>query len=324
MDKKTKKGWEYPACNLCGKVTFKPVWEETSSWMTKGTFRIIRCSNCSLVYLSPRPNQKTIGKYYAPESYWGTNVKKYNRTFDFEKRDKAYDFLYKEIFKLENKGSILDIGAGTGLFLTKFKEIGWEIDGVELSPDACKFAKKAYGLDLIEGDFLRIDSVSKKYDVVTLNGCLEHLHRPKETLKKVKRVLKKNGRVIITVPNFDSLGRKLFGKEWYALQPPTHLYHFTPKTLSSMLKTSGFRQLVIKHSYREHNYYIIFESLRMRYSPKVNKKTRGSIKGDIIKKKSDPSLLLDLGKISARVLATTVSFIEPYLKRGEVISVYAK
>lgn len=321
--RKIKNEWEKQTCNLCNNEKFEMIYDDATTWMNDGKYKVVRCTKCSLVYLSPRPKQEFIHKFYEPDSYWSIDLAESNTSDELKRRDKAYNFLYKDIFNMKEKGSILDVGAGTGLFLTKFKEKKWNVSGVELSKHACNFARKAYGIDLIQGDLLNIKLPRKKYDFITLNGCLEHLHEPKETLKKISKLLKNNGFVVISVPNFESIGSRIFRDKWFALQPPTHLYHFTPQTVSRMLKNSAFKDISIKHSYWEHNYYIIFESIRLNFSPKF-KRSKEYFKNKKIAKKSRFSFKLELGKILAKGVSFTTAALEPILRKGEAITVYAK
>jgi len=114
-------------------------------------------------------------------------------------------------------------------------ENGWKVGGVELTRNAVSYAKKKYGIKLFQGDFLE-KKIKDVYDVVVLNGALEHLRRPFETLARTRSILKNGGFILISIPNSDSLGRNIFGKNWFAWQPPRHLYHFSPKTVRQMLK----------------------------------------------------------------------------------------
>jgi len=325
MKKNNGKGWERIECNLCGNKSYDVVWNNATSWLSKGVFRIVKCRECKLVYLSPRPSQKIISKYYEPDSYWGFNIYDFETKADYLERDKVYGFLYKDTIARKQFGTILDIGAGTGLFLTKYKEKGWETIGVELSKEACEYAKRVYGMTLINGDFLKHSFPKNKFDLVTLNNSLEHIHSPKETLKKISSLLKDGGLLLITVPNFNSIGSKIFGKEWYALQPPTHLYHFTPESLTSLLNKTDFRVEMIKHSNWRQNYYILFESIRILFSQKFRKRSKGNlINKEKIKKKSTQTLSLISGKIAAKAVTFLLTFIEQIVKRGEVIIVYAE
>jgi 2-polyprenyl-3-methyl-5-hydroxy-6-metoxy-1,4-benzoquinol methylase len=317
--------WEYPKCNYCGKNNYKVLWNKVKTWITDGEFRIVKCINCNFVYLSPRPKKQYIINYYPPETYWGLEIVNSKNRTSSKERDAAYGFLYNQILKKKKIGNILDLGAGTGLFLSKFIDLHWGTYGVELSKEACDYAKKVYGLNLITGSFPEVKLPTGAYDVITLNGCLEHLYQPKESLIKIHKLLNKDGIVEITVPNFNSLGKLIFGKHWYALQPPSHLYHYTPDTITNMLKHAGFRSIEINHNYRKHNLYILFESLRLSFSPKFKGNNITSfINTEPISNKNILSIKTEIGKYIAKITTLVLATIEPIVKKGEVITIYAK
>jgi len=91
-----------------------------------------------------------------------------------------------------------------------------------------------------------------------------------------------------------------------------------------MLLKTGFKHIKVKHSCWRQNYYIIFESIRMLFSPKFKKSPSGGLTDKLApKRKSKPSFLLESGKVFAKLFATTVALAEPSLQKGEVIIVYA-
>lgn len=316
------KNWESPACNNCGSKRNKVVWDGLITWEHKGIFRVVKCSACGLIYLNPRPTRAKIGNYYPKESYWGRDVAVNPTNADFKKeREYAFGPIYDFVMKHKNKGSILDIGAGTGTFLSNFKELGWKVDGVELSNDAVKFSKKIFKIKLKIGDFFDHSFQTNYYDVATLNNALEHLYNPLETLKRAHKLLKKNGMIIITVPNVDSLGLKIFGKRWHAIQPPRHLYHFSEKTLNEMLNKSGFKTIRTNRWYYAHNYYTIFESFRFNTSPRFKKEYSGGLVNSSYEKKFSPTK--ETGKIIIKVLSVIIVLLGSSLRRSEIITVYA-
>ena len=143
-------------CDNCGSFKSEAFLTNVISWEHPGSFNFVRCIQCGLIYLYPRSAQSAIGKYYPPESYWGDVAK--------TARDNRYNFIYRPIIKEKEKGTILDIGAGTGLFLFKFKELGWEVNGVELSKAAALLSQKNFGVKLKVGDFLDFSFPRKYFD----------------------------------------------------------------------------------------------------------------------------------------------------------------
>lgn len=320
-----KKGWEEPVCNFCKTQNYSVVYDNLTYWEYEGKFRIVKCSNCGLIYTSPRPVFAKIGKYYKQSNYFGRDIIKIEENCnDIYHRGVIFGPVYECIRHYEKRGRILEIGAGTGLMLSKYKELGWETDGVELQEKAVKYAKEKYGIILKQGDFLHHRFKTNFYDVVVMNGALEHLYNPLETLQKVYSLLKNNGFLVISVPNVSSLGRKIFGKNWFPWQPPRHLYHFSPRTLNLMLKKSRFKQTKIEYNYHLQNKYILFQSLRYSKSPKFKKKTAGGLINPDQLSKSSKSIKVKLGKLGGKIFAYFFAALEPYLKNGEIIIASAK
>lgn len=316
--------WESCVCNICGRRNLESFLSDVSYWEFDIKFLVVRCKNCNLVFLNPRPAKRDIHYFYKSESYWGKDIKEVENEDDSSKeREAIYGPIYKIALKRKS-GKILDIGAGIGLFLTKFKEKGWETEGVEYSRDAVNYASKHNKIMLKSGDFLDFDYEKQYFDLVTLNNSLEHLYNPLETLRKVNKVLKMDGALIITVPNIDSLGFKLFGKSWYPLQPPIHLYHFSPNTLEKILNNAGFRVIKVDHNFPTHSYFSLFESFRSIFKNrdteiKTKRKQSRSLNG--VKHKN---YIKEAGIITGKIFAYTVSFIGSKTKHGESIIVYAK
>jgi predicted SAM-dependent methyltransferase len=73
-----------------------------------------------------------------------------------------------------------------------------------------------------------------------MSHVIEHLHRPKETLQKINRILKPGGKLIVSTPNFGSLAALIFKSYWFTTDSPRHLFLFTAETLSRMLHEAGF------------------------------------------------------------------------------------
>lgn len=69
---------------------------------------------------------------------------------------------------------------------------------------------------------------------------MEHLPAGEDVLKNLKPYLKQSSKVLIYVPNYASFGRKFFSKYWLGYQPHQHLWFFTPKTLTNLLKSKEY------------------------------------------------------------------------------------
>lgn len=309
-------GMETIFCDFCKSKRYKIFLNNLKSPEFNERFTLVKCSKCDLVYLNPRPKRNEIAKYYLTTDYFS----------DSSKAIREYSFLYDMVFSRMEKGSVLDIGAGTGLFLTEFKRRAWEVNGVEPSPVARKIAKKKFGIDLKKDDVLDIDFKNKTFDLVVLNNVIEHLYKPKSTLKKAFGIIKDEGFVLISCPNISGIGPALFGQKWYGMDVPRHLYQFSPESLSKLLCSSGFKIVQISHSFYRHNYLVLFESFRRFLSPRFSNTNRSEKHSDqpvVVRGKSNQSLVKQVGVFASKVLSGLIAVVEPLIGRGEIITILA-
>ena len=139
-------------------------------------------------------------------------------------------------------GTLLDIGCSYGNYLYKMKHYGWAVKGLEMNKKATEFGKKELDLD-IENIGLEEFQTEEKFDIIILSMVLEHVLSPKETLAKVSSLLKKNGTLIISIPNFDGYEAQKYKEYAYTLQVPTHITHFTPSTIQRYLLENSLENI---------------------------------------------------------------------------------
>ena len=133
------------------------------------------------------------------------------------------------------KGRILDIGAGTGDFLSTAKQNGWQTIGVEPSDKAKAIALKK-GVSFVEQTS---ELENNSFDVITMWHVLEHVPDLDTQLKELKRLLKPKGTLIIAVPNFNSFDAKYYGKFWAAYDVPIHFWHFSKTAVKLLFEKEG-------------------------------------------------------------------------------------
>jgi len=133
---------------------------------------------------------------------------------------------------------LLDIGCGSGEFLSYMRELGWRVEGVEVDPAAVRSARSS-GLTVREGHLAAQKYPARYADVICLLHVIEHLYDPMSTLIECVRILKPDGRLIIATPNSASLGHLWFRSNWWALDPPRHLMIFNPRSLRSLVSSAG-------------------------------------------------------------------------------------
>ncbi|QDT48365.1 Malonyl-[acyl-carrier protein] O-methyltransferase [Symmachiella dynata] len=243
--------WEQTSCPLCGA-------DQPHLMLTgpdrllglPGTFRLVQCGACGHAYLNPRPTQETIGAYY-PAEYAPYHAPDDDAAKPQTTATQRVGPLRRCLrWFLDPQGEFippltqtprraLEIGCADGGFLERLKTQGWEVSGVEFSPDAVATAQQR-GLDVQLGTLESANLPANHFDAVFLWMVLEHLHDPQATLREIHRILKPDGWLMFSVPNFGAWDRRFFGRYWYALDLPRHLQHFTPRTVKRLLSETGF------------------------------------------------------------------------------------
>lgn len=216
-------------------------------------WKVVTCAKCDFTYLNPRPGPDFIAQYYSNAQYQPFLSTQEKRT--------VLDTLYcwiryfnvkhkrRTIEKIKFKGSLLDIGCGTGEFLKEMQEHGWETAGIEKDRDAAQVAKKVYHLNVTTGDMLEFRHSHKRFDVITFWHVLEHLPDPKRSLNQAGELLEKEGVILVALPNIASFDAHFYRENWVALDAPRHLHHFEPHSLKTLCEQSkmvvvSFRQMV--------------------------------------------------------------------------------
>lgn len=223
---------EIEKCDLCGSTDLRPIFV-AQDYITKERFQIIRCARCLLVKTNPEPED--LKKYY-PSSYYKNRRSFFESITNRIRLDKV-----GRINRWDKGSRIIDIGCGRGYFLYSLKGRGWETYGIEISDDSFSYARDKLGLTVYNKDIKDCSFPDEYFDLVTLWHVFEHLRAPSTYLTEIHRVLKKDGILIIALPNFDSLQSRLAKERWFHLDVPRHLYHYTSSTLSRLLELRGFR-----------------------------------------------------------------------------------
>lgn len=146
---------------------------------------------------------------------------------------------------------VLDLGCSSGLLSERVRALGHRVTGVdrEAFPETLERVDEFAVGDLEDGIPAEVGS---GFDVVIAADVLEHLRRPEDLLEEVKRVMKPDGRLVVSVPNFGHWyprGRSVLGIFDYdqrGILDKTHYRFFTRKSLTRMLRNAGFE--VRRHS----------------------------------------------------------------------------
>jgi 2-polyprenyl-3-methyl-5-hydroxy-6-metoxy-1,4-benzoquinol methylase len=231
-------GLETVDCNFCGSSDY-------SLYDSLGEWRIVKCRQCGYCFTNPRPTAETLPSFY-PIEYFKDEEKRpglvrkdgsFKVAAEMDYRNRIVDIESH----LVRRGSLLEIGPGTGAFLKVMQNRGWVVRGVELSVEAAEAARVNEQVDVFCGS-LEEYKTDRKYDVICMYQSLEHVSNPAYVIKRSYELLNDGGLVFIEVPNLNGFDIKRdisCRSRIYDL--PIHLSHFSPSVLARKLKAVGFK-----------------------------------------------------------------------------------
>ena len=210
-------------------------------FLSKEKFDLVLCDQCELLFTHPRPTIDMIGNYYKSTDYVShSSTKKgfvnsvYNlvRSYTLNKKIKL-------IKSLTNGRDLLDIGAGTGHFLGKAQQAGFQVTGLEPDDDARETAAKLNDVNLLPLSELAHQLPASK-DLITMWHVLEHVYNLTDDVAIISSIVKQDGVFVVAVPNYTSYDAHYYKDFWAAYDVPRHLYHFSPKSIINLVERFGF------------------------------------------------------------------------------------
>lgn len=246
-----------------------------------GKWTLYQCQACQSAYLDPRPTMESIGLAY--QSYYthyadrmrdelkdasacrrlrgalanGYTNTRYGTNYSpsiqfgnilakfFPSKQEVLDAQFRWLPKPEAGQRLLDIGCGNGAFMTKARDSGWEVVGIDPDDNAVIIAKQL-GLEAHVGSIDIFSEQIELVDAITISHVIEHLHEPESVLTAGYRLLKNGGTLFLETPNIQSRGFLFFGKNWRGIEAPRHLVLFSISGMLQLLKRCGFKNVEFK------------------------------------------------------------------------------
>lgn len=255
---------EIPICLLCGtmgELLYHGLRDRLFD--APGVWSFLRCPQCGLVWLDPRPIDRDMGRLYhryhtheldnqrsglasVREAFkqaaigalfaWGDGST--DRRLAPLRKALSLVAPVREALAASTMflggtepGSLLDVGAGNGRFLAQMHDLGWKVLGVEPDLEAAWVARERYSVPVVVGTLQRANLPDDSFDAVTVNHVLEHVSNPIQLLRDCRRVLKPEGKLVVMTPNIASWGHHVLKASWRGLEVPRHLYLFSRRAL---------------------------------------------------------------------------------------------
>lgn len=232
-----------PACQVCGHTILLPVIQAKDFSVSSELFQLVECSACGAWFTNPRPNANQIGSYYASDNYI-SHTNSHESLFD-----RIYQAVRKRtlvskgglVKRLSAKGSLLDVGCGTGQFLLHMQELGFQVLGVEPDDTARHKAAAASQAKVLPN----LDSIPSgmRFDVITLWHVLEHTPDVRKSFHQLRNLLVPGGHLIIAIPDRESWDAHHYGSFWAAYDVPRHLNHLRHIDIRRLAEKHGLKFL---------------------------------------------------------------------------------
>ena len=271
-----------PTCPVCGAATRTLLFhamEDRVFRIAPGAWDLYRCATCASAWLDPRPSEDTLHLAYAGyfthepgkrgelvrrkgvvrrllhdalNAYLGERYGLLSRqparrawlVHLLPPLRAACDSICRHLPCPPGGGRLLDVGCGNGLFLELAREMGWSAAGVDFDASAVEQAR-AKGFSVAHGG-VDVLAEPKAFDAITSSHVLEHVPDPLDHLRRLRALLKPGGILWLQTPNLDSLGARLYGRDWRDLDPPRHLVLFNRESLFSLLRRAGFQDIEVR------------------------------------------------------------------------------
>ncbi len=216
-------------CFLCKKSYFEIIYSLKNK-------DIIRCKNDYLFFSKNYKNERLYGKNY------------YENLPDLALNNNYYLKKFEKIKKLtgENKPKILDVGCGWGNFLRVLNKQKIPYLGIDINSEAIKICKTK-GFNCSKATIEELANRNRlSFSAITMFQVIEHLKNPVPILLSAKKLLKKNGVILITTPNNNSPLRKIFQSKWSVYNESSHFVFYNKDNLTKTLRSSDFKKVVVR------------------------------------------------------------------------------
>jgi SAM-dependent methyltransferase len=152
-------------------------------------------------------------------------------------------------------GRLLEIGCGSGRMLKEIEDLGWQVEGIDFDAAAvCNSRNK--GLVVHQGRLEDRHYTNDSFDAIAMSHLIEHVPDPVGLIEECHRILKPGGTLVVVTPNCQSLGHRIYKRNWRGLEPPRHLHIFSLQSLAALARTAGFRAIRANSTIRDASGYL--------------------------------------------------------------------
>ena len=237
-------------CPVCNGQTFQAgpeIFDDRYGQPQK--YHLARCTSCDHQATAPRLLESDLpslyGTYYPRKAISAEQVAR-----EASKISQPQAALRRWWNGTDNQGqysvqpgqSMLDVGCGSGCSLLEAQALGAKAFGIEADPNVRPIAG-ALGLTIHFGNLQDEPFPGKSFDLIVMNQVIEHLPDPDAALRKLSQRLAPEGRLLLVMPNTESIWKRLSGRRWINWHVPYHQHHFNQRNFIRMAQACGLKMV---------------------------------------------------------------------------------
>jgi SAM-dependent methyltransferase len=229
-------------CPVCGSVQHEVLYKQRFEHFTAGSitdaYDVVVCRACGMCFASGLPDGQRFAQYYADSSKYDLGAEGAQLSVrDIDRYSDQARFAAAHV--VDRTVPVLDVGTATGGFLVALREAGFERPfGVDPSPDAVRVARDAFNLDVIVGGLDEAKAWGYEFGLVSYVAVLEHVLEPREQVREVSRLLRRDGFLFVSVPAAGSFKDHIDAPfQEFSVE---HINYFTSRSLANAMGAEGF------------------------------------------------------------------------------------
>ena len=235
----------------------------TALYFEKDWFRYVQCQDCSMVYMNPRVNRAATYAFYNSDVNAIYNETKFDQVSIAPSLDDRINLANLDLidrYRTRTGGTLLEVGIAKGFFLSKAKERGYKVYGIELNKNNAEFSRRLVGDTVFEVDLFDACFEAGKFDVIYMRDVIEHIPNPQPFFRELNRIAKPGTLMFIETHNIDGLINQIVREKHTVIFGFEHPNHWSPKTLGKALENSGYEVKKVFHSSLDFtlNYLLIY------------------------------------------------------------------
>jgi hypothetical protein len=296
-----------PTCILC-QTPLGPWLPGVPDRRSVERFDLLRCADCGLGVIDPIPVER--GRPAGPDV--GGERRRLTARY------RGWRRLRLVRRHVAGVGRLLDVGCGEGDFVASAVGAGWRAAGVERGVSRAAAARAGLALHASLDELRGLGT----FDVVTLWHSYERMTDPLGELDRIVELLSDGGTLFLVVPDAGGIQARLFGRRWFHLDVPRHVFHYDPSVLARVLASRGLVVVGVDRPEVEEDLLGWLQSAQNVLLPTPNL-LFDCLRGEPVVRRGElaAALLLAVLLLPLAVLATAGSVV---VRRGAIVGVVAR